>query len=129
MVARCHISVSAGRSADCPTTGWCRDSFRVLKLPRYDSARACRDLDARLFGTLEQSYATPPTRNGLLRSPDVYTHGPKRSYRWYVCMVGLECAQDGHGGCVGRAVRLFLAFSVRNAVFRFAVNISHGCCE
>ena len=61
MVARYHISVSAGRSAGCPTTGWCRDSFRVLKLQRYDSARACRDLDARLFGTLQQRYATADT--------------------------------------------------------------------
>ena len=61
MVARCHISVSAGRSAGCPTTGWCQDSFRMVLLPRYGSARACRDLDARLFGTLQQRYATADT--------------------------------------------------------------------
>ena len=54
MVARCHMSVSADRSAGRPTTGWCRASFKMVLLPRYGRAHACRDLDARLFGTLQQ---------------------------------------------------------------------------
>ena len=42
-----HMIMSAGRSAGCPTTGWYQDSFRMLKLPRYDSARVCRSVEVR----------------------------------------------------------------------------------
>ena len=42
-----HMIVSADRSAGRPTTGWCRVSFRMVKLPRYGRASACRDLKAR----------------------------------------------------------------------------------
>jgi hypothetical protein len=55
--------VSADRSAGRPTTGWCRASFRMVKLPRYAHPCACRRLQAcfRALGTAREQHAD---RNG-----------------------------------------------------------------
>jgi hypothetical protein len=66
MVPRCHMSVSADRSAGRPTTGWCRDSFRMVK---HNSpctlTPASADTSTRCCEKLPHTAQTRAHRNGL----------------------------------------------------------------
>ena len=45
-LAQRHMCVSPDGLSGRPTTGWCRVSFRTVKLPRYAHLRACSRLEA-----------------------------------------------------------------------------------